>query len=284
MKPLSLRAKQSFQTEIWNYYSKNRRSFPWREEIFDYGIFVSEVMLQQTQARRVVDFYLRFLAKYPNFNALAKADTRELLSLWKGLGYNRRALNLRAAAQEIVSKHRGALPSTVEEMDHLPGIGQATASSVLVFAKNIPIPFIETNIRRVFIHFFFTTAGEGTVDDAEILKLVSETLEEKDARDWFYALMDYGAMLKTEFGNANKKSRMYGKQSKFEGSRRQVRGWILDEVIKAPKAGLKLDNLLERGKDKFSRTPADIRNILTELEKEGFVRVKAGNVAFSKIK
>lgn len=282
MKPISLRAKQSFQSEIWNYYSQNRRSFPWREDIFDYGIFVSEVMLQQTQAGRVVDFYLRFLSKYPDFAALAKADTRELLSLWKGLGYNRRALNLRAAAQEIVERHKSALPQTVEAMDDLPGIGRATASSVLVFAKNLPIPFIETNIRRVFIHFFFTTAEEGSVVDSEIMKLVTETLEERDARDWFYALMDYGAMLKSKFGNANKKSKMYGKQAKFEGSRRQVRGWILDEVIKAPKTGLKLNNLLERGKDKFDRTQADIRNILSELEKEGFVRVKRGNVAFSK--
>jgi A/G-specific adenine glycosylase len=282
MKPLSLRAKQSFQSEIWNYYAQNRRSFPWREDIFDYGIFVSEVMLQQTQAGRVVDFYLRFLSKYPDFAALAKADTRELLGLWKGLGYNRRALNLRAAAHEIVEKHKSALPQTVESMDDLPGIGRATASSVLVFAKNLPIPFIETNIRRVFIHFFFTTAEEGSVEDGEIMKLVTETLEERDARDWFYALMDYGAMLKSKFGNANKKSKMYGKQAKFEGSRRQVRGWILDEVIKAPKTGLKLNNLLERGKDKFDRTQADIRNILSELEKEGFVRVKRGNVAFSK--
>ena len=141
----------TFQKIIYDYYRHHRRSFPWRTTRDPYRIFVSEIMLQQTQAPRVVGKYKLFIKTFPNFTRLARASLGEIYTVWQGLGYNRRALQLKKAAEIVVKKFKGKLPRSVEQLDSLPGIGLATAASIAAFAFNQPTVFIETNIRSVFI-------------------------------------------------------------------------------------------------------------------------------------
>jgi len=221
-----------FRKIVWGYYKKHKRSMPWRDDLSPYSIFISEVMLQQTQVSRVITKYIEFKTTFPDFISLAKANTKQLLRVWQGMGYNRRALYLRSAAQVIEQKYNGAFPSDVHLLDELPGIGLATASSIAAFAFNIPVVFIETNIRRVFIHHFFSSSDK--VHDNEILPLIKQALDKKNAREWYWALMDYGAHLGTTIPNPNKNSRHYTKQARFTGSVRQVRGHILRMLLEKP--------------------------------------------------
>ena len=186
---------------------------PWRKSISPYRIFISEVMLQQTQVARVLTKFPIFITTFPNFKALADADTRLLLSVWQGMGYNRRALYLQQAAQSIVLKHNFNLPQDIAQLDELSGIGYATACSILAFAYNQPVIFIETNIRRVYIHHYFSDSDK--VSDDEILPIVQRTLDKKNPREWYWALMDYGAFLAKQVDNPNKKSSTYNKQKKI---------------------------------------------------------------------
>ena len=153
---------------------------------------------------------------------------RDVLTAWQGLGYNRRALYLKRAAEVVMNEYKGKLPSDPATLVKLPGIGAYTAGAVCAFAFNEPVVFIDTNVRRVFIyHFFIDREG---VSDVELVPLVEATLDKENAREWYSALMDYGSMLGAEEENANKRSAHYVKQSKFEGSLRQVRGKIVKYV------------------------------------------------------
>jgi A/G-specific adenine glycosylase len=222
-----------FKKKIWDYYRKNGRSLPWRKTTDPYKILVSEIMLQQTQVDRVIPKYKAFLKKFPTIKKLAIAEGREVLALWSGLGYNRRALNLKRAGEAIVSKHKGKFPKTKTVLIELPGIGPYTAGAVSAFAWNNPEVFIETNIRRVYIHFFFSK--KKSVHDKDILSLVEQTVDKKNPREWYWALMDYGSMLKRTMANPNRKSAHYTKQSKFKGSVREVRGRVLRELLSQKK-------------------------------------------------
>ena len=198
-------------------------------------------MLQQTQVGRVIEKYREFLKAFPTVKVLASASLAEVLRVWQGMGYNRLARYLRDAAQKIVSEHRGRVPKTERDLRALPGIGHYTANAILTFAHNEPRVFIETNIRRVFIHHFFQLGcfvpklpaklGNETpklVSDKEILLLVEATLDTENPREWYYALMDYGAHLpKVARTNANTQSKHYAKQSAFKGSLRELRGKII---------------------------------------------------------
>jgi A/G-specific adenine glycosylase len=210
---------------ICHYFRHHGRQMAWRETEDPYHIFVSEVMLQQTQVERVQVKYPLFIERFPDFASLAAAGTEDLLAVWQGMGYNRRALSLRKAAQMVVDIYGGALPRTVEDLQTLPGIGRATASSIAAFAFNAPTVFIETNIRRVCIHFFFRDSTD--VTDAEILPLVAMTLDPEHPREFYWGMMDYGTMLKKRYPNPNRRSASYAKQTKFEGSDRQIRGKVL---------------------------------------------------------
>lgn len=215
---------------------KHRRSFSWREMISPYRVFISEVMLQQTQTARVVDKFELFLSVFPDFDTLARSSFSEVLRYWKGLGYNRRARFLHDSAAIIVDDFDGALPADPEILQSLPGIGPATAASICVFAYNLPLCFVETNIRTVYFEHFF--ADKDAVSDRELLGLVQVTMDHHRPREWYYALMDYGVMLKKTIGNLNRKSRHYTKQSPFEGSDRQVRGRILDLLLEHQSLGV----------------------------------------------
>lgn len=222
-------AIEKFRLLIWDYYQLKGRFFPWRHVDNPYNVVVSEIMLQQTQTYRVESFYNRFIHNFPDFSSLAKADWSDIIAHWQGLGYNRRGRYLQQLAQIVINKHAGVLPCNIDLLDDLPGIGYATARSIYTFAYNLPTVFIETNIRSVFLHHFFN--NELLVSDKLIMPLIAQTLVLDAPRDWYYALMDYGVMIKKEYGNPNKRSKHYKKQSKFQSSDRQIRGYIIKYLV-----------------------------------------------------
>lgn len=219
-------------------------------------------MLQQTQVSRVVPKYQQFTELFPDFYSLTQASAAQILHAWQGLGYNRRALFLQRLAHVIVNDYGGTVPSTVEELERLPGIGPATARSIAAFAYNEPTVFIETNVRRVFIHHFFPT--KQSVTDQELLPLVAATVSSSKTREWYWALMDYGTFLATTTINPNRRSRHYVRQSRFEGSRRQARGAILRILANGPQTAVTLAG-------QINRTRAETQSILGDLASEGFV-------------
>jgi A/G-specific adenine glycosylase len=263
-----------FQGIVWNYYHQHSRDLPWRQPnqagtIDPYKILVSEIMLQQTQAGRVIPKYEQFLTLFPDVMMLAQAPQQAVLMAWSGLGYNRRALFLRKAAQTIVTDYGGVVPDTEKELVALPGIGVNTARAVMAYAFNHPVAFIETNIRTVYIYHFFTNRGD--VTDKETLELVEATLPKGGVgktvdlppyREWYWALMDYGTHLKATVGNLSRNSKHYAKQSAFSGSKRQVRGAVLKLLITGPKSHAELASTVQDDR---------LNTVLQELVKETLV-------------
>ncbi|MBI4599644.1 A/G-specific adenine glycosylase [Candidatus Uhrbacteria bacterium] len=292
---------KTFQKIILEWFTKNgRHDLPWRQTQNPYRILVSEVMLQQTQVDRVKEKYSVFLKHFSTPKKLAAASPAEVLTVWKGLGYNRRALYLKRAAEAIIRDHHGRFPRAVLDIEKLPGVGPYTARAVAVFAFNEPHVFIETNIRRVFIYFFGDVippeaiggiqkknnygldpalrrddkGRENDISDKELLPIIEKALYKKNPRLWYNALMDYGALALGDIPNPNRRSRHYAKQSRFEGSRRYARASILHYLLKKKATVRELhrfflsDPHLERYADTHS-----ITDILTCLKKEGFLDV-----------
>lgn len=265
--PLPPGAIAQFQTIIYSYYKEHRREFPWRATQEPYHIVVSEIMLQQTQTSRVIDKYQQFVAVLPNFEALANASQREVLALWSGLGYNRRGLALQNIAKRVMADFAGVLPSDPIVLEALPGIGPNTAGSICAFAFNKPVVFIETNIRAIYLHFFFRDKEQ--VKDRELLPLIEATLDRENSREWYYALMDYGVMLKKSQPNPSRKSASHTKQSTFEGSERQIRGLIIKLLTQHP--ALSFDELCGL----IPRDPVRITRNLADLLAEGLVQERS---------
>ena len=265
---LGLRKCRRFRNVIQEYYAANRRDFDWRRKISPYRVFVSEIMLQQTQTARVIPKFAEFLERFPDFETLASAPFPEVLRYWKGLGYNRRAKYLQDSAAAILDLHGGTLPENPDLLVKLPGIGPATAASMIVFTYNIPLSFIETNIRTVFIYFFFPDRHK--VHDSEVMALVGETLDRDNPRQWYYALMDYGVMLKKTVGNLGRKGSGYKKQSRFEGSDRQLRGRILELLLERETISEKnLARLLSESPERCLRIAATLCDEKILVRKNG---------------
>lgn len=257
-----------FHNIIYRFYRQNGRdTLPWRNTDDPYHILVSEIMLQQTQIERVLNKYPLFITKYPDFRSLARARLSSLYAVWQGMGYNRRALALREIARTVEKPpYNGNLPADKYELMSLPFVGRSTAGAFAAFAFNRPSVFIETNIRRVFIHFFFRE--QGNVADRDIIPLIERTLDRKDPRKWYYALMDYGSTLRNLKENPNRKSAKYKKQSPFAGSNRQIRGKILRLISEQQNIPVKeLAGPLNTSHDK-------IREIIDQLCSEGFIKKK----------
>ena len=233
MQTLTVDQIEQFTKLIYNFYKTNKREFIWREQITPYKIVISEVMLQQTQTVRVIPKFENWLEVFPDFATLANASNHDVLTAWQGLGYNRRGLALAKIAQLIINEHDGQLPSDPEILKTFPAIGSNTAGSICAFAFNKPIVFIETNIRKVFTHSFFP--GQSEITDKQLLAIVAQTMDHNNAREWYYALMDYGVHLKKELPRINAASKHYTSQSKFEGSKRQVRGLIIKVLTQLEK-------------------------------------------------
>ena len=252
-----------FRQMVLDYYYQHGRPMPWRDTTDPYKILVSEIMLQQTQVERVLVKYPAFISAFPDFPSLAQAPLADILTVWQGMGYNRRAISLQKCAQRVVNEYNGTLPADVDTLATFPGIGRATASSICAFAFNMPVVFIETNIRRVFIHFFFSDAN--TVSDTEILPLVEKALYNDNPRIWYWALMDIGTALKKTIANPNRRSTHYTKQSQFEGSDRRIRGRIIALLLATP--NLTIDEIEKI----FTEDPDRIFRIIKALESEGFI-------------
>ncbi len=258
------------------------RDLAWRRTRDPYAIWISEVMLQQTQVVRVDGRWQRWMERFPTPDALAAASSSDVLEEWQGMGYNRRALSLWKAAG-VVSDAGGAMPVELRDLVALPGIGPATAAGIRAFAYNLPGVYLETNVRSVFLHELFPEDDE--VSDRELLPLVERACPQDDGnpaddpRTWYYALLDYGAYLKRTVPNPSRRSRTHVRQSKFEGSHRQKRAELVRMLLAArlnPTGGANIATLAEElslSELKAGRreiAPAEVELILCELEREGF--------------
>jgi A/G-specific adenine glycosylase len=223
---------QSFQLALAPYRGELRRELPWRILAADdgqrfYEVLVSEIMLQQTQVKRVIDKYLSWLQRFPTIDSLARANFSDVLTEWTGLGYSRRAKYLSDIAKSIT---RTGLPRSVEELTQHKGIGPNTAGAMFAYYQNEPTLFIETNIRTVLFHHFFT--NDDSISDKDLLPIIELLIDKQYPREWYWALMDYGTHLKTQVKNIHK-SKHYKKQTRFEGSDRQLRSSLLRRLLKA---------------------------------------------------
>ena len=224
-----------FRELVWEASRTQYRDMPWRDEPLFYYVLVSEIMLQQTQVPRVLVKFAEFIDVFPTIQALASATLADVLRLWSGLGYNRRAKFLLEAARYVVAHGE---PQSVKELIKLPGVGLNTAGALMNYVYEIPTPFIETNIRTVYIHHYFTDRID--VSDAEILARVRQTIDGEHPRQWFWAVMDYGTVLKSQYSNRLQQSKHYKRQTPLKGSIREVRGQIIKELTYHPFTELNL--------------------------------------------
>jgi A/G-specific adenine glycosylase len=289
-----------FQNTILNWYKHNRRDLPWRRTRDPYKILVSEVMLQQTQIARVIPKYKEFLGAFPNLSILARARIKQVLKVWQGLGYWKRALNLKATAKTLAFLQTRRAPpaggvkrkektefeqklSDPTFLETLPGIGHYTARALACFASGSQEAFLDTNIRRVYLHFFFR--NKKNVSDKEILPIAQKALASIShgrfklmyptitPREWHYALFDYGALVLKD-KRINKRSKHYAKQSKFEGSLRSLRTKIMHVLLDQPNQTAtrsKIERILTK-----AGSPYSAEKILASLEKDGLIK-KRGN-------
>jgi A/G-specific adenine glycosylase len=268
----------AFRKVVWAYYEEHgRHSLPWRKTHDPYKVLVSESMLQQTQVERVIPYFKAWMKKYPNVQTLAAAPLADVLISWQGLGYNRRAKMLHEAAKKVVNEHNGKMPKSVELLETLPGVGHYTARAVAAFAYNQDVVFIETNIRTAIVHHFF--ADQTGISDTEVFKVLQKVFPKADtnngtkrgSRDWYAALMDYGAHLKRSGVRINAKSKGYTKQSTFTGSAREVRGAILRTLAAKPVSKAILIKLFSKERTEQVETQ------LTKLTAEGLI-IKEGRL------
>lgn len=270
-----MKAKE-FQNKILSWSDENNFDhLPWRQTRDPYCVMVSEVMLQQTQIVRVLEKYDQWMKRFPTVQDLAQSSLREVLEVWQGLGYNRRGKFLHEAAKQIVSEYSSAISSDPDELMKLPGVGHYTSHAVACFASENCSPFLDTNIRRVYIYFFFIDQTE--IDDKDVLEKIRECEPAQNKRGWYLALMDYGReVLGKKKRNANSKSKHYSKQSKFEGSRRQARAAVVRELVKSSSPRTK-DELLETIREEISdeySSPVEFEKIILALHGEGMIRAE----------
>jgi A/G-specific adenine glycosylase len=255
---------EAFKKTVWNYYKKNKRdNMPWRKTTNPYYIMVSEIMLQQTQVARVIEKYNEFIQLFPDTKTLAQAPLSDVLKAWQGLGYNRRAKFLKQAAEIIESEYNSRFPQTPEELIKLPGIGKNTAGAIMAYAFNTAVPYIETNVRTVYIYHFFK--DKENITDKEIEDILIETIDYNNPKEWYWAIMDYGTYLKKTYGNNIQKSKHYKKQSKFIGSNRQKRAAII-RYLTHNEVGTLQEFIYETKGDKNL-----IQKILKQLQQEDMI-------------
>lgn len=254
---------EEFREIIWQYYHDHGRSMPWRDNPSPYAVVMSEFMLQQTQVARVTEKFVQFMDTWPDWARLAAAPRIEVVAAWKGLGYNRRALWLHGVAQRVTVEFGGILPDSRDILESFRGIGPNTAGAIMAYAFNAPVVFVETNIRRVFIHHFMGDRDE--IHDRELIPFIEDSIDREHPREWYWALMDYGSFLATQLTNPNRRSKHHTIQNRFEGSRRQLRGKILEILLRAD---MTVDEIVE-GIQLFKRH--EIQVVLNELTSEGFL-------------
>ncbi len=256
-----------FRQKIFDFYRLHRRNFPWRETTDRYAVMVSEFMLQQTQAERVVPRFTSWLQYFPDISHLSSASLKEVLVLWSGLGYNSRAVRLHRCVTVIMEEYSGVVPIQPETLKKLPGIGEYTSRSIPIFADNLDVATIDTNIRRILIHEF---ALPENISNSQLQAIADEVLPSGQSREWHNALMDYGALCLT-----SKKSgiRPLTKQSKFHGSKRWYRGKLIKELVQSE------EMCLEEIEARYGDCPWNLNEIIGELIDEGFVERQENTIS-----
>jgi len=258
---------EEIQWNILSRYYKNWRQLPWRKTRDPYSIHISEVMSQQTQVDRVIPYREKRIKDIPNYETLANISKLDLLSHWSGLWFNSRALRLQECAQEVIKTYKWNLPKEKEKLLNLPWIWPYTASAICAFAWNLPEPVIDTNIRRVLI---FLLKLDENISYKELEKIAKNLIPEWKSRDRNNALMDYWA---TQLTARKTKIKSLWKQSKFEWSDREVRGWILKEITKKQK-----DISIKEIENNFPKK--DIKKIVNDMEKEKLISISKNDTIF----
>jgi len=272
---LSAKRIKFFQKSIFTWWTIHKRDLPWRHTRDPYRIMVSEVMLQQTQVSRVLAGYREFIERYATVSDLAQATPADVLRIWKGMGYNRRAMYLLRAAKAIVEIYHGKFPVSEEELIKLPGLGKYTARAILVFAYAQEVPLVDTNIRQIITHFFFN--GEPQKESV-IEEVAGQLIPPAKSWEWHQALMDYGAL-----AMQNAKCQMLNKKKKtipFRDSNRFYRGRIVDRLREGDMRESKLTSELEK---KYEKSNDFLKAILQGLEADGLIsRSKTGIISLPK--
>lgn len=277
MAKISIDDAAAFRAAVLDLYAREGRDFPWRRTRDPWAIFVSEIMLQQTQTARVEPKYLAWMERFPDAASLAGVDLATLYDAWRGLGYNSRALRLRESARLCAELYGGLPPRDERLLLDLPGVGRYTARAVLAFAYDEPGAFLETNIRAALLFHFFR--GADKVPDRDLEAVAEAVLDRDDPRTWYYALMDYGAWLKRREPNPSRRASAYARQSKFEGSLRQARGAVLRALsagTTAPEGRGLADMAAELGME-YGR----VKRAAEGLSRDGLVRLEGDTVRFS---
>ncbi len=265
MRPSKRRIAEIQQT-VLDWYAGNQRDLPWRQTHDPYKILVSEIMLQQTQVPRVIPKYEAFFERFPTISSLATATAADVIREWKGLGYNRRALNLQRAVRVVTTELNGVFPATVDGLQRLPGVGRYTAGAVMNFAFGIDTPAVDTNV-RLFIDVVVPTRKSRT--DREYYELAELLAPNGKPHVWLHAVMDYTS---AELRSKRPKPVVKKKETeRFVGSNRYLRGQILDALRIAPATQ---DNLFERIASKIDVPRERFHSLLKALEQEGFVARK----------
>ena len=277
-------------TQVLHWYKKNGRSLPWRKTTSPYRVLVSEIMLQQTQVGRVVDFYHQWLRRFPTISALARASKPEVLRQWSGLGYNNRAVRLHRLAQIIVDQYGGRLPSSLEELQRLPGIGKYTSHAISCFAFRKAMPVVDVNIRRIITRMMKRVRNSSEIKmDREVWNSAKQLLPAGDAYNWNQALMDIGSEIctarnphciqcplrgacRSAFSDAFQRKFVLRKRNEpsFDGvPRRLIRGKILKALHAEPLEFSRLSAIVSHGKDK--RFEQFLRLTISQMELDGLV-------------
>lgn len=269
-----------FNQILFRWHKDHYRDMPWRNTRDPYRILVSEIMLQQTQVDRVRTKYGEFLKAFPTVDVLASAALGDVLCVWSGLGYNRRAKYLHDCAKEVVHTSGGKFSSDERELKKLPGIGLSTAAALMSFAFREDTPMIDTNIRRILSRVFFKTR---IPSDKELYAFAKALIPEGKGREWNYAMLDVGATCCTARNHSDEcpfvqlhgaaTDFIYKKpQTKFTDSRRFYRGKILSLLAREKIVSI---SVLANS---FRKKAFEMNDILLDLKKEGLITVKRGKI------
>jgi A/G-specific adenine glycosylase len=280
------------QNALLTWFKVNARNLPWRQTRDPYRILVSEVMLQQTQVDRVIPYYRRFLARFPTVNELAAAATGDVIRLWSGLGYNRRAVNLQRAAMVVAEQFQGLFPSDPDQLRKLPGVGSYTAGALAAFAFERDVVFLDTNMRRVVSRLVF---GTEPVNERQVLDAARQLLPQGKGWEWNQALIEFGALQCTArlpacvvcplqsncaayptIQTALAVRKLAGdrlKATPFESTTRYYRGKIVDVLRSLPQdsaTGIDFDQLGSRVRPGFSQDDLPwLRGLVEGLQRDG---------------
>lgn len=282
----------AMRTRLLDWFRQHGRDLPWRHTRDPYAILVSEVMLQQTQVDRVIPYYERFLERFPNVGALASAPTADVIRMWSGLGYNRRAVNLQRAAQAVVDQFDGVFPEDLSQLRSLPGVGAYTAGAIAAFAFEQDVAFLDTNMRRVVSRVLFGTEQTG---EREALHTAESLVPPGHGWEWNQALIEFGALQCTarkpacvvcplqsmcaafpsiQGTLAARRSRVNRTTAQpFESTPRYFRGRIVEELRGLPESdtrGIDLVSLGSRVREGFSERDVPwLRGLVEDLQRDG---------------